>query len=207
VTTSPTVVEGTLEGTALEEAVGVSIRAFQDDPFFEFLFPKDASRDRSIGILHRVVLQKVATIGVTRTALVDGHVVGVAVWIPPGRFPFPPMVQVRQLFGSIRAFLPVMGTVMRARGVLQEVVQAHTKVPHWYLQLLMVDPAFQRQGIGGALQTPTLELCDSSALPAWLETQKEENLAYYGRFGFSVVGEHRAPDGPSIWSLNRDPKG
>jgi GNAT superfamily N-acetyltransferase len=206
VTTEPTVVEGTLQGTQLEEAVEVSVRAFSDDPFFEFLFPKPESRDKSVAILHRVVLRQVARTGVTRTALVDGHVVGVAVWIPPGGWPYSAMLQVRQLVGSMRAFLPVFGTIMRSRGLFQEIVKAHPKTPHWYLQLLMVDPSFQRQGIGGTLQTPTLELCDTAGLPAWLETQKEENLAYYARFGFSVVGEHRAPDGPSIWSLSRNPK-
>jgi GNAT superfamily N-acetyltransferase len=203
----PTIVEGTLTGAQLEEAVEVSVRAFSDDPFFGFLFPNEASRDKSVAILHRVVLRQVARIGVTRTALVDGHVVGVAIWIPPGRWPYSPMLQLRQLVGSLRAFLPVFGTIMRSRGLFQEIVKAHPKAPHWYLQLLMVDPSHQRQGIGGALQTPTLDVCDAAGLPAWLETQKEDNLAYYGRFGFTVISEHRVPDGPAIWSLNRDPKG
>lgn len=206
VTAAPNVVEGLLTGTALDEAVVVSIRAFNDDPFFNFLFPKVETRDRSIGILHRVVLREVAGLGITRTAYVDGHVAGVAVWVPPGRYPFPPMLQIRQLLGSIRAFLPSMGAAMRTRGVLQKVVKAHEKRPHWYLQLLMVDPTFQRQGIGGLLQNPTLQVCDDEQIPAWLETQKPENLAYYARFGFEVVSEHKIEDGPSIWSLSREPK-
>lgn len=206
-TTLPTIVEGTLKGVHLEEAVEVSVRAFGDDPFFEFLFPNAATRDRSVAILHRAVLREVAAIGVTRTALLDGHVVGVAVWVPPGRWPYSPLIQLRQLKSTLRAFLPNFRTIMRSRGLFQEIVKAHPKHPHWYLQLLMVDPDHQRQGIGGTLQTPTLEVCDAAGLPAWLETQKEDNLAYYARFGFRVVSEHRAPEGPPIWSLNRDPKG
>jgi predicted N-acetyltransferase YhbS len=70
----------------------------------------------------------------------------------------------------------------------------------------MVDPDVQRQGIGGRLQSPTLGVCDEEGLPAWLETQKEENLAYYERFGFTVVDEHHPiADGPSMWSLRREP--
>lgn len=206
-TSEPTVVEGSLKGAQLEEAVAVAVRAFGDDPFFAFLFPNDATRDKSVAILHRAVLREVAGIGVTRTALVDGHVAGVAVWIPPGRWPYSPWVQFRQLVSTLRAFVGNMGSIMRSRGLFQEIVKAHPKRPHWYLQLLMVDPDHQRQGIGGALQSPTLDACDAAGLPAWLETQKQDNLAYYARFGFSVVGEHRAPDGPPIWSLNRDPRG
>jgi predicted N-acetyltransferase YhbS len=101
--------------------------------------------------------------------------------------------------------VPSLGPASRARGALKEVVKAHEKRPHWYLQLLMVDPSFQRQGIGGLLQTPTLERCDAEAIPSWLETQKPDNLVYYGRFGFTVVAEHKVPDGPSIWSMVREP--
>jgi predicted N-acetyltransferase YhbS len=65
----------------------------------------------------------------------------------------------------------------------------------------------QRLGIGGALQDPTLEACDTEGLPGWLETQKEENLAYYRRFGFEVVKEHNPTPGvPSLWSMRREPR-
>jgi predicted N-acetyltransferase YhbS len=72
----------------------------------------------------------------------------------------------------------------------------------------MVHPDVQRQGIGGMLQSPELAQCDAESIPAWVETQKDENLAYYGRFGFEVVKEHRPfPDAPAMYSLRREPRG
>jgi predicted N-acetyltransferase YhbS len=101
-----------------------------------------------------------------------------------------------------------MGSFVRAGRILRAVELAHPKRPQWYLQLLMVDPSHQRQGLGALLQEKELATCDAEGLPAWLETQKEENLAYYARFGFSVASEHRPiPSGPAMWSLTREPAG
>jgi GNAT superfamily N-acetyltransferase len=194
-------------GSRLEEAVGVAVRAFSDDPFFGFLFPEEAHRERAIARLHRGVLTDVAALGTTRTAILDGHVVGVALWVPPGSWPYPPLHQVRQLLRALRAFYPSFATLPKAGRTFRSAEMEHPKAPHWYLQLLMVDPAVQRQGIGGTLQAPTLEQCDAEAVPSWLETQKEENLAYYRRFGFEVVKEHNPTPGvPSLWSMRREPR-
>ena len=204
----PEVVEGPLRGTALDQAVDVAVRAFDDDPFFSYLFPKTEQRHRSVGRLHRAVMVHLASLATTRSAVLDGTVVGVALWVPPGRWPYPAKVQVRQLLGALHAFLPDVGSLGRAGRILRAVELSHPKSPpHWYLQLLMVDPDVQRKGIGAMLQAATLEACDREALPAWVETQKQENLAYYGRFGFELVHEHHpVADGPSMWSLRREPK-
>ncbi len=203
--TTPVVLEGTLKGAQLEEAVQISVRAFDDDPFFQYLFPSESQRHRSVAMLHRTVLRHVATVGVTRTASIDGKIAGLALWVPPGKWPYSPMLQIRQLFGSIAAFAPNLGSLNRGRPIMHAVVEAHPKRPQWYLQLLMVDPPFQRHGIGGMLQTPTLEVCDREGIFAWVETQKEENLAYYQRFGFEIVAEHRpVAAAPAMWSMGRE---
>ena len=153
------------------------------------------------------MISHLGSLAVTRTAMLDGKVAGVAIWVPPGKWPYPPMIQVRQVFGALWAFLPDVGSLGRGGRILRVGEQAHPRVPQWYLQLLMVDPDVQRQGIGGLLQAPTLEQCDREGLPAWLETQKEENLAYYrGSASSSSREHHPVEDGPSMWSLRREPQ-
>jgi len=205
---APVIREGALRGDDLDQATAVAVRAFDDDPFFSYLFPDPDRRHRSVGQLHRAVIHQLGPHATTRTAYVDDKVAGVAIWVPPSGWPYPVRLQVRQALSALRAFLPDLGALNRAGSILRAVQHAHPKTPQWYLQLLMVDPVVQRQGIGGLLQSPTLEVCDHEHLPAFLETQKEENLAYYGRFGFTVAAEHRpVAMGPAMWSLSRAPRG
>ena len=68
------------------------------------------------------------------------------------------------------------------------------------------DPPAQGRGIGSALLAPGLELCDRDGLPAYLESSKERNVAFYSRFGFRVTDEVQMPGGgPKVWLMWRDP--
>ena len=62
------------------------------------------------------------------------------------------------------------------------------------------------KGLGGALLTHRLEVCDSTHMPAYLETQKPENLPFYERFGFSVLEEITDDGCPTLWTMWRDPR-
>jgi predicted N-acetyltransferase YhbS len=75
-----------------------------------------------------------------------------------------------------------------------------------YLALLGVDPSAQGQGIGRKLLQPRLDDCDANGVSIYLETQKQENLAYYGRFGFSVRDTVSFDGCPTIWSMWREPR-
>jgi GNAT superfamily N-acetyltransferase len=77
------------------------------------------------------------------------------------------------------------------------------KQPHYYLNLLGADPLFQRIGAGGAVLQPVLERCDREGLSAYLETQKEENLAYYARHAFELIQKVDVRGAPPIWTMLR----
>jgi GNAT superfamily N-acetyltransferase len=94
----------------------------------------------------------------------------------------------------------------RAAALLQEVERRHPSETHWYLALLATDPGVQGRGIGTALLQPVLARCDTAGIPAYTETQKEENVSWYHRAGFNVIDEVRLPDMPPIWRIWRDPR-
>ena len=85
-------------------------------------------------------------------------------------------------------------------------VHHRVKVPHWYLMLLGADPAYQRQGAGTALLQPVLAMSDRDGVPAYLETQKPENVPWYHRFGFEVIEEIKVTGAPQMWAMRREPR-
>ena len=89
--------------------------------------------------------------------------------------------------------------------LLDAVDRAHPHEPHWYLAVLGVDPSMQGRGLGRALLEPVLDRCDEQFEPAYLETQKPDNLPFYERFGFRVVGEVSVAGSPTMWRMWRDP--
>jgi GNAT superfamily N-acetyltransferase len=192
-------------GRDLEEAAMVGARAFYDDPFFEFLEPHPVRRARGLALFIRSVLFAAGQDGkVTGARQADGRLVGVSAWLPPGTYPRPAASQVRQMFGTLRAMAlrPLaLGQGLRYQFAIEK---AHPKDPLWYLLLLVVDPSAQRGGIGTGLQQEGLGTADREGIDCYLETQKPENLPYYGRSGYELDQELRpVAGGPPLWTMRR----
>lgn len=91
--------------------------------------------------------------------------------------------------------------------MLREIERRHPKEPHLYLAVLGTDPAHQGKGIGSSLIHEVLDDPSNVGEPAYLETETEENVAFYYRHGFEVIDEFDTPmGGPHIWLLWRDPR-
>jgi GNAT superfamily N-acetyltransferase len=136
---------------------------------------------------------------------VDGRVRSFAGWVAPNGAD----LSVRHEIAKTLRMLPV---VVRAQNSLKairlfmEVDKRHPKDPHWYLSLLVTDPSAQGRGIGTRLLAPVLERCDEEGHFAYLETQKEANVAWYARAGFEVADVVRLRGTPPVWLLRRDPR-
>src|SRR5580658_5801774 len=181
--------------------VEVLARAFDDDPVPQWLFRGDRRRRRG--------LRKFFTIQLRHTYLERGEVfttqdlAGVAMWSPPGR--------ARPGWRDLVRLVPVMPYLTglgrdtpEAARLLSAVDAARPQDPHWYLATLGTDPDRQRTGVGSALLRSVLDRVDSEGLPAYLESSKESNLAFYGQHGFEVTGEIRTPRrGPTLWLMWR----
>lgn len=64
--------------------------------------------------------------------------------------------------------------------------QHDPKEPHWHVDPLGVLPERQGQGIGSALLSHFTGIVDGEGMLAYLETDQEQNVRLYERFGFSV---------------------
>ena len=120
---------------------------------------------------------------------------GVAAWLPPGKAPFGVWQIIRSVPLSILFRFGRQGASrMWAYG--RYVDNLHRKLvsyPHWYLQIIGVDPGYQGQGFSSRLVKPVLERIDRERMPCFLETNTGKNVAVYRRFGFEVVSEDKIP--------------
>ncbi len=191
-----------LDRSRYGEASAVLARAFQDDPAWSWLFPDAGRRREVMPWLFRLGFEM-------STADVWGAgepLVGAARWLPPGR----PPVRVGATLRALAVTPLRLGATtipFLAYGRAVEVMRARAAAaPHWYLAGIGVEPARQRQGIGGELLQPGLRAAREAGVPAVLLTNTERNLSFYNRHGFEVVLEGATPEGgPYAWAMVAHP--
>lgn len=176
-------------------------RAFDDDPVTQWFYRREASRPKWAGRFFAWQLRRLLPQGQVHTT---PDACGAALWALPDRWRETPMDSARLFAATGAAMVTRLPRVLVG---VQRIERHHPEQHHLYLSVLGTDPSRQGEGIGGALLEPGLALCDEEGLPAYLESSKEANNAFYARFGFRVTGEIRLPgDGPPVWFLWRDPR-
>ena len=183
----------------LSRALGA---AFADDPVMSWLLPEATGRDARLSRLFATFLRgHFLRLGSVWRAPDNS---AAALWAPPGQAIVPPVRIARQLPAVFRTFGP---RALRALRAFEHVERHHPKEPHWYLGVLGTRPDRQGRGVGSALLRPVLGRCDAEGLPAYLESSKESNIAFYHRAGFRVLEELPLPDGgPPVWPMWREPR-
>ncbi len=187
------------------EMLAVLARSFWPDPLFGY-FARDRLHEhlmfpKVFGAMSRDTLP----LGETWVARTSGRIVGAALWVPPGKMP-------RSSRRELALQLRIGRLLLRGRhrrvgmSLLTEVDRRHPTEHHWYLSVLGVDPEFKGTGVGGMLLRSILERADAEGVPVYLETQREENLAYYSRFEFTERDKISVKDSPPVWTMWREPR-
>ncbi len=181
-----------LKKADVPRAAAVLGRAFADEILAAYFFPEEKrlAVAETFSSLSLYLCVKYGEVYAT-----SDRFEGVAAWSPPGAAPF-------SAWQSLRAIpLPVFfrfaaagGSRLRAMG--EHVDELHQKLapfPHWYLQIIGVQPIFQGQGYSSRLIRPMLERIDREGLPCYLETQTDKNVTIYRRYGFKVIHDGILP--------------
>jgi GNAT superfamily N-acetyltransferase len=194
-----------LAASQVKQAAAVMSRAFFEDPFFTFVFPRS---ERCRRILPWI-FERTLSHGLRRgRVLTTSTLEGVALWLGPhktnlgaweallsGLFLMPILLGWRELQNSLR--------LNRLAAQLHKQTVAGR---HWYLVSLGVEPSLQGRGVAGVLLQPVLALADWEALPCYLETNNETNLPFYEHYGFAVAGHVQSRSGdPRTWAMLRKP--
>jgi ribosomal protein S18 acetylase RimI-like enzyme len=195
----------TLDRRTLDEIAVLGARSFYDDPFFMHLSDDPMLRVRGLALYMRSHLVALGDSAVATGARNPaGLLAGICVWQRPGTHPLPMGRQVREMGGSLRALIRQPGSLVKGLRYTMAVEKARPRDEHWYLCMLAVDPMAWRRGVGSALLEPSLAAVDEDGLPGYLETQKEDNLAFYRRFGFEeTVRLTPSRGGPPLFTMTR----
>jgi GNAT superfamily N-acetyltransferase len=188
--------------------IGGLARAFYDDPLFNFFVPDPISQTKGLLAFMGASVVDATPFGEIWIARTAGKFACGAVWLPPGAYPRGTR---RDLMTNLRGLPTFVRSGRRLAGavrLLNALDKAHHAIdePHYYLAILGTDPLYQRSGAGSAALRPVLDRCDREGVTAYLETQKEENLAYYARHAFELIEKVDVGGVPPVWTLSRKPR-
>jgi GNAT superfamily N-acetyltransferase len=182
----------------LEDCVALLADAFVTNPLHVSAFGSGRS-DRN-RLFFRIGLRRMF-IGNSFVALADGAVAGYVHFnASPRCLPAPEEIPI------------AMATVLQPLGEsIPQLIRWFTRwcrldpdEPHLHLGPIGVAPAKQGQGIGTALMRHYLEHLDRENAAGYLETDRRENVEFYGKFGFAVRHEETIIDTPT-WYMWRPP--
>ncbi len=193
-----------LDSSRVKPAAAMLARAFNGDPLVGYLLPDEASRPRAL---------QGGCACLVRYGLLRGEVYAaspaveaVAVWLPPG-------AAHASLADMARVGMPLLplstgcGFLRRFWNYYRHLERCWTPLVHqpfWYLQMLGVDPACQRQGHARRLLEHVLDRCDRHSVACCLDTAREENVTLYERFGFRLLECATLPGtSVTIWLMSR----
>jgi len=176
-----------------DAATAVAAKAFKDYAMLEYFYPDEAKRHAVAETFILITMAVCLKYGEVYTTTGTMH--GIATWLPPGKAPFSGWQTLRSVpLPVILRFGRQGGSQMRAYGEYSD--KLHRELvpgPHWFLQLLGVDPAHHGQGVSSQLVKPMLERIDREGLPCFVDTNTEKNVAIYRHFGFEPISESKVP--------------
>jgi ribosomal protein S18 acetylase RimI-like enzyme len=181
--------------TLKERDAGAAVlgRAFAEYELFRYYFPDERERCAAAGTTGFIALSICLKYG--EVYMTSEKLEGVAAWLPPGKAPSGGWQTLRSVSLSV-LFRSARQGAGRMRAYGRYIDQLHRKLvpyPHWYLQIIGVDPSYQGQGFSSRLLRPVLERIDRERMPCYLETNAVKNVAIYQRFGFEVLSEDKLP--------------
>jgi ribosomal protein S18 acetylase RimI-like enzyme len=186
----------------LDKAVTVLNNAFSEDSLWKEVF-NDEEKNR---ILTEVMVRFCMTYGdVFSTSVKLEGVMAIA--------PYGKEMTILRIIRS-GAFLLSMKIAKEGKKmkILSDAVEEAKKSlnldPYIHLLIMGVSQEFQGKGLGGKLLRTLIEKSETEKKPIYLETQKEDNIDFYGKYGFSVKKKIILPEPINLpmWLMVRDVK-
>jgi len=181
--------------------------AFKNDPLWTEVFKNDPDKDHALSAFFMIPLLYGMKFG--KVYATSPEIEGVAVWAP-GKYANMTM------WGMLRCGALSYGTkfgketVRNLSIVSQQLGPARKRLmknkPYIYLMIIGVSSAAQEKGVGSKIMDTIKEECARECLHLYLETEKEENIAFYEKHGLTVLQKIVLPKiNLPMWQMSRQP--
>lgn len=170
----------------IPDAVSVITEGLLVEPGFTALLPDENQRRKVMTSLMTGIARISQNRDACYVALDQGVIVGVAIWAPPGTYPFDLRTNLRMTPHILRLIGLGPRTLARLADMDTNAANHFPPEPTWYLQALGVAPGKQGRGIGSAILRECLGRVEAEGKAAYLETSGEANVRLYQCHGFEV---------------------
>jgi ribosomal protein S18 acetylase RimI-like enzyme len=189
------------------QAADTLVASHANYPAFRHIFPDPRSRIRALRPFFAATVRDAIPFGGVYAETDTDAMAAVAVWLPPGAFPWTVARQARATPTLMRTMIAAPRSFPTFARLGSNAARAHPVEPHWYLVVLGVHPDHQGHGHGSRLVVAGLHHADRDNTACYLETSDPANVAFYQRFGFTVVDHalHLVPNGPTHVAMHRPP--
>jgi ribosomal protein S18 acetylase RimI-like enzyme len=194
---------GTSDPSEMETVVRVISRGMRDNPTHVAALGEDPGRreKRVRRIFSRVLPVMGHSLLLARHP--DGTVLGVLGMAAPGRCQANALQRMQLTFGLLPLGPRALSRSLRWVSTWEK---HDPEERHWHLGPVAVDAHLQGMGIGSKLMRVFCAQMDAAGEDAYLETDKPQNVRFYERFGFEVVGEEEVIGVPN-WYMARTAEG
>ena len=193
---------GASDPAEMGAVVGVISRGMRDNPTHVAALGEDpVLRERRVRRIFGRVLPAMGH-SVILARRPDGAVVGVLGMAAPGRCQPTARQRARLTVGLLPLGPLALSRSLRWVGTWEK---QDPNERHWHLGPVAVDAHLQGMGIGSKLMRVFCAQMDAADEDAYLETDKPENVRFYERFGFEVIGEEDVLGVPN-WYMARRPR-
>ena len=122
-----------LSGNWLDSAREVFASSHADYPAWRHVFPDPRQRQRALSVFFAATVRDAFPFGAVDAAVANGEVLGIAVWLPPGRFPWSASRKLRAapaMLGVLRA-APARFWIFARLGANAERLHRRTHIGTW----------------------------------------------------------------------------
>ena len=147
-------------------------------PAFTHLFPDPVQRGHVLRSLMTISASDARRNGTVTVAESGGQLLGAAVWLAPGRFPWSVGRKVMTSGAFVTLWWQARGSASALFELGGNAEAAAPAEPHWSLQVLGVRAGAQGRGLGTRLLQPILARADQNRVICHLHTADPANVAF-----------------------------